>query len=54
VQKKLSEESSTIREYLAKTRLTAEKVAKIHGFSLSYAQIPAPAVLHHAKTTDTY
>ena len=40
VQRKLSLESSSIREYLAKTRLTANKVAKTYGFSLHYAQIP--------------
>jgi len=40
VQRKLSAESSSIREYLAKTRITANKVAQTYGFSLHYAQIP--------------
>jgi hypothetical protein len=40
VQRKLSAESNSIREYLAKTRLAARKVAQTHGFSLHYAQIP--------------
>jgi hypothetical protein len=40
VQRKLSAESNSIREYLAKTRLTARKIAKTYGFSLHYVEMP--------------
>ncbi|MCB2261869.1 MAG: hypothetical protein LGR52_02855 [Candidatus Thiosymbion ectosymbiont of Robbea hypermnestra] len=59
VQKKLSAESDTIREYLAKTRLAAEKVAQSYGFSLRYVQIsnmdiqPASAPLRSAESSDS-
>jgi len=35
VQRKLSAESNSIKEYLAKTRMTAKKVAQTYGFSMS-------------------
>lgn len=40
VQKRLSVASNTIEDYLAKTRLAADKVAQSYGFSLHYVQIP--------------
>ncbi len=40
VQRKLSTESNSIREYLTKTHLSAKKVAQTYGFSLHYVQIP--------------
>jgi hypothetical protein len=40
VQRKLSAESESIREYLAKTRLAAKKVTKTYGFPLHYAHMP--------------
>jgi len=40
VQRKLSAESKSIREYLAKTRIAANKVAKKYGFSPHYAEMP--------------
>ncbi|EDN71105.1 hypothetical protein BGP_4044 [Beggiatoa sp. PS] len=58
VQRKLSAESRSIREYLAKTRITANKVAQTYGFSLHYAQIshlgiqPTSASLRSAEAAD--
>jgi len=44
VQKKLSAESDTIGEYLAKIRLAANKVARSYGFSLRYVQTPSMSI----------
>ena len=40
VQRKLPAESSSIKEYLSKIRLTAKKIAKTYDFSLHYAEMP--------------
>jgi len=39
VQKRLAEKSKTVKEYLVQTRLVADQVAKLYGFSLRYVQI---------------
>lgn len=38
VQKKLSEESSSVQDYLRRSHLAAEQVARSHGFRLQYAE----------------
>ncbi len=40
VQKKLAKESATAKEYLKRSRMTAEKVSKRYGFSLNYIELP--------------
>jgi len=40
IQARLSEECSSIHDYLANSRLAAEKVAESYGFSLRYAELP--------------
>ena len=39
VQKKLTEECKTVREYLKRSHLAAEEIAKSHGFSLRYVEL---------------
>ncbi|MBK1707371.1 hypothetical protein CKO40_23280 [Halochromatium glycolicum] len=40
VQKRLFEESSSVRGYLLRSHLAAEQVATSHGFRLQYATLP--------------
>lgn len=40
IQKKLSGESGSIREYLMRSHLAAKEIAALHGFHLQYAQMP--------------
>ena len=44
IQAKLSEESTSIHEYLARTHLAAEEIAKSYGFRLRYAEMPKNAL----------
>jgi hypothetical protein len=39
-QARLSEECSSIHDYLVKSHIAAEKVAELYGFSLRYAELP--------------
>ncbi len=39
VQKRLSEESSTIKEYLKQAQSAAKDIAKSHGISLQYTEM---------------
>ena len=39
-QARLSEECSSIHDYLVRSHLAAEKVAESYGFSLRYAELP--------------
>jgi hypothetical protein len=39
-QARLSEECSSIHDYLVKSHMAAEKVAESYGFSLRYAELP--------------
>ncbi len=39
VQKKLTEESKTVREYLKHSHIAAEEIAKSGGFSLRYVEL---------------
>ncbi len=39
VQKKLTEESKTVREYLKRSHIAAEEIAKSSGFSLRYVEL---------------
>ena len=40
VQKKLSVESKSVKEYLKNSHQAAKAIAKKHGFSIKYAEIP--------------
>jgi hypothetical protein len=40
IQTKLSEESASIHEYLDRSHLAAEEIAKSYGFCLQYAEVP--------------
>ena len=40
VQKRLSEESTSVHDYLLRSHLAAEQVATSHGFRLQYATLP--------------
>jgi hypothetical protein len=40
VQKRLSEESSSVHDYLRRSHLAAEQIAKSHGFRIQYATLP--------------
>ncbi len=40
VQKRLAEESTTVKEYLKRSHLAAEEIAKSRGFSLRYIELP--------------
>lgn len=40
VQKKLAKESATVKEYLKRSHMTAEKISKQYGFSLNYIELP--------------
>ena len=44
IQAKLSEESTSIHEYLARTHLAAEEIAKSYGFRLRYVEMPKNAL----------
>ncbi|NJM11262.1 MAG: hypothetical protein HC889_04655 [Synechococcaceae cyanobacterium SM1_2_3] len=39
-QARLSEECSSIHEYLVKSQIDAEKIAESYGFTLRYAEMP--------------
>jgi len=55
VQKKLSEESTSVHDYLLRSHLAAEKVATSRGFRLQYATLPnkrlQPTAQSAARTT---
>ncbi len=40
VQAKLARESSSIHEYLVNAQIAAQEIAKLHGFSLKYVEVP--------------
>jgi len=40
IQAKLSEESASIHDYLARSHLAAKEIAESYGFSLQYAEVP--------------
>ena len=44
IQAKLSEESASIHDYLVRSQLAAEKIAKAYGFRLRYAEMPNHAI----------
>jgi hypothetical protein len=39
-QTRLSEECTSIHDYLVKSRIAAEKAAESYGFTLKYAELP--------------
>lgn len=39
IQTKLSGESGSVHEYLIRSRLAAEEIAALYGFSLKYAEL---------------
>ena len=39
-QAKLSEECTSIHDYLIKSHTAAEKIAELYGFTLRYAELP--------------
>lgn len=48
VQKNLAEECTTVKEYLKRSHLAAEEIAKSCGFSLRYVGLPNSAM--HRKS----
>ena len=40
IQAQLSEESTSIHEYLLRSNFAAKEVAELYGFSLQYAKLP--------------
>ncbi len=40
VQKKLAEECTTVKEYIRRSQISAEEIAKSYGFSLRYIELP--------------
>ena len=48
VQKKLAEECTTVREYLKRSHLAAEEIAKSCGFSLRYVTLPHSAIYRNS------
>ncbi|PZN82145.1 MAG: hypothetical protein DM484_06920 [Candidatus Methylumidiphilus alinenensis] len=44
IQAKLSKESVSIHEYLARSKLAAEEIAKSYGFLLRYAEMSNKAI----------
>lgn len=40
VQIKLSQESTSIHEYLAKSHIAAKEISELYGFCLKYIEIP--------------
>ena len=40
IQEKLSAESQSIHDYLYRSHIAAEEIAKSYGFSLRYAELP--------------
>jgi hypothetical protein len=44
IQSKLSKESTSIHEYLARSHLEAKEIAASYGFNLQYAKMPNKAI----------
>ncbi|MCP4352147.1 MAG: hypothetical protein GY795_42330 [Desulfobacterales bacterium] len=40
VQRKLAEECTTVKEYIRRSHISAEEIAKSYGFSLKYIELP--------------
>ena len=50
VQKRLSEESNCVQDYLLRSHLAAEQVATTHRFRLQYAKLPNKRLRPTAKS----